>query len=105
MMDVWLKRALGLQWQRMVISHDGSDMLNTDYVHWVVVEFEQQKMPAQHEHELESQHPMTPGSLRRESCRYERTRVSGPRKLVSAEIEHFKTPACEFPDFKTADSH
>jgi hypothetical protein len=102
MMDVWLKRALGLQWQRMVISHDGSDMLNTDYVHWVVVEFEQQKMPAQHEHELESQHPMTPGSLRRELCRYERTRVSGPKKLVSAEIEHFKNLVCQFPDFPLA---
>ena len=60
------------------------------------------KMPAQHEHELESQHPMTPGSLRRELCRYERTRVSGPRKLVSAEIEHFKTPASQFPGFPLA---
>lgn len=68
----------------------------------LLFEFEQQKMPAQHEHELESQHPMTPGSLRRELCRYERTRVSGPRKLVSAEIEHFKNLVCQFPDFPLA---
>jgi hypothetical protein len=49
-------------------------------------------MPAQHEHELESQHPMTPGLLRRESAGTSGRVVSRPRKLVSAEMGHLEPP-------------
>lgn len=51
-------------------------------------------MPAQHEHELESQHPMTPGSFETRVCRYERDACQRPEgtRLVDCRNGHLRPP-------------
>jgi hypothetical protein len=81
MVYVLLRRALELQLQRMVDSHDGSDMKAEHGLCALgCCEFEQRCL-GQHEHELESWHPMTPSLFETRVCRYGADACQRPRGL------------------------